>query len=259
MRKFLVILLAVLCVTIGGTTELSINAQSEQGQVPTWFKGVAGYWAEGKISQDDFIKAIQFLVTQKVITLPNEVPSANAQTTGTNQQVQTTQGPAGQQGSQGPKGDKGDTGSQGAPGPQGPTGPQGLVGPAGPIGLQGPVGPQGQAGSQGTAGQQGPPGDRQIVVTVRSVVQPSGQPTETDVPCNPGETLTGGGYMLGGAGYASDSTFSVYASINGPSSDGSKWIVLLNPNTAVYNANPQYTAYAIVQSWFPKTLPLFSF
>jgi hypothetical protein len=237
MRKFLAILLAVLCVTIGGTTELSINAQSEQGQVPTWFKGVAGYWAEGKISQDDFINAIQFLVTQKVITLPNAVPSANAQTTGTaNQQVQTNQqGPAGPQGPQGPKGDKGDTGPQGQPGPQGPAGPQG------PIGLAGSVGPQ------GAIGQQGPPGDRQIVVTIRSVSHSANQIGPTQVSCNSDEVLTGGGYN------ASPYRPTISVDQNGPSTDGKSWIVELQigPPTYPDGSVPQYTAYAMCAKLVP--------
>ncbi|MGI0073180.1 MAG: hypothetical protein ACREA3_05165 [Nitrosotalea sp.] len=141
--------------TITGGVFFSAHAQTEQGQVPTWFKGVAGYWAEGKISQGDFINAIQFLVSQKVITLPSEVPSANAQTTNqqsTGQTSSTTvQGPPGPQG---PKGDKGDTGPQGIAGPQGPAGPQGSKGDTGP---QGPVGPQGAVGPQGPIGPQGPP------------------------------------------------------------------------------------------------------
>ncbi len=232
-------ILAVI-LTITGGVFFSADAQVDQGQVPTWFKGVAGYWAEGKISQGEFISAIQFLVSQKVITLPSEVPSASAQT---NQQTTVQTSPTVNQGPQGPKGDKGDTGPQGIPGPQGPTGPQG---PAGPVGATGPVGPQGPTGPQG------PPGDRQIVVTVRSIVHPAGTPSETDVSCNPGEVLTGGGYLLGGVGYATGSTFSVMLGANGPSDDGSKWIVNFSASPqSGNNVVPQYTAYAMCAKLVP--------
>ncbi len=154
MRRFSILLLAVLFVTIGGTAGISINALTEQGSIPTWVKGVAGYWSEGKISEADFIQAIQFLVTQKIITLPNEIPSANAQTT-TNPQTSV------QVGATGPQGPKGDIGATGAVGQQGP---------------------------------QGFPGNKSFVVTIRSINHPANQVGATQVSCNNDEILTGGGY-----------------------------------------------------------------
>jgi predicted translin family RNA/ssDNA-binding protein len=37
--------------------------------IPSWVKGIAGWWAEGKISDDDFVSAIKFLVHQGIIKL----------------------------------------------------------------------------------------------------------------------------------------------------------------------------------------------
>ncbi len=37
--------------------------------IPAWVRGIAGWWAEGKISDDDFVTAIKFLVHQRIIKL----------------------------------------------------------------------------------------------------------------------------------------------------------------------------------------------
>ena len=37
--------------------------------IPGWVKGVAGWWAQGKISDDDFVSAIKFLVNQGIIKI----------------------------------------------------------------------------------------------------------------------------------------------------------------------------------------------
>ncbi len=37
--------------------------------IPGWVKGVAGWWAQGKISDDDFVSAIKFLVQQGIIKI----------------------------------------------------------------------------------------------------------------------------------------------------------------------------------------------
>jgi hypothetical protein len=219
MRRFSILLLAVLFVTIGGTAGISINALTEQGSIPTWVKGVAGYWSEGKISEADFIQAIQFLVTQKIITLPNEIPSANAQTT-TNPQTSV------QVGATGPQGPKGDIGATGAVGQQGPQGPKGDIGATGAVGQQGP---------------QGFPGNKSFVVTIRSINHPANQVGATQVSCNNDEILTGGGYN------ASPYRPTISVDQNGPSSDGKSWTVELQigPPTYPDGSVPQYTAYAM--------------
>lgn len=49
----------------------SISAQSKY-DIPSWVKGVAGYWSEGKITDSDFGEAVSFLIEQKIIkvTMP---------------------------------------------------------------------------------------------------------------------------------------------------------------------------------------------
>ena len=42
-------------------------AYSQNDTIPTWIKGVAGYWAEDKITDKEFIEALEFLIESNVI------------------------------------------------------------------------------------------------------------------------------------------------------------------------------------------------
>jgi len=57
-------------ITVGGII-LSISAQ--ESQIPAWVKGVANFWVEGNISDDEFGEAVTFLIEQKIIrvAMPN--------------------------------------------------------------------------------------------------------------------------------------------------------------------------------------------
>ena len=48
------------------------NAES----IPEWVKGVAGFWADGSISENEFLNAIKFLIEKDVIVIkPSETES----------------------------------------------------------------------------------------------------------------------------------------------------------------------------------------
>jgi hypothetical protein len=40
---------------------------SSSQKIPGWVKGIAGWWAEGKISDDEFVSAVKFLIHQGII------------------------------------------------------------------------------------------------------------------------------------------------------------------------------------------------
>lgn len=44
----------------------ALGAISSHG-IPSWVKGIAGWWAQGKISDDDFVSAVKFLVHSGII------------------------------------------------------------------------------------------------------------------------------------------------------------------------------------------------
>jgi len=45
------------------------GVMSSSHGIPAWVRGIAGWWAEGKISDGDFVTAIKFLVHQGIIKL----------------------------------------------------------------------------------------------------------------------------------------------------------------------------------------------
>ena len=47
----------------------TLIATVEQGKIPTWVRGVFGYWAEGKLSDQDLVNALEFLIKVGVISL----------------------------------------------------------------------------------------------------------------------------------------------------------------------------------------------
>ena len=50
-------------------SSVSIYAQS-QYDIPAWFKGVAGFWAEDKISDNEFGEGLSFLIDSGIIKVP---------------------------------------------------------------------------------------------------------------------------------------------------------------------------------------------
>ena len=58
-------------------TETTDTSQSNQ-QVPAWIKNTAGWWADDKISEDEFVNAIQYLIKGSIIQIPNQNDSLNS-------------------------------------------------------------------------------------------------------------------------------------------------------------------------------------
>ena len=63
---FLIPILAVLVLFSAG----SIHAQSELN-IPNWIKTTAGFWVDGAISDQEFVAALQFLINDGIITIPD--------------------------------------------------------------------------------------------------------------------------------------------------------------------------------------------
>ena len=83
MKKIL--LLTTSCLVCGIIIGLSFNASAQESQsIPSWVKKTAKFWVDGDVGDADFIKAIQWMVTNGIIVLPNNVsPNSNGQTTST--------------------------------------------------------------------------------------------------------------------------------------------------------------------------------
>jgi hypothetical protein len=75
----LVILSLTVGIVTGSVATLSLTAFAQEDMVPDWFRGVAGFWAEGKISTAEFLDAIVFLITEGLIVVPGYGPTAEAE------------------------------------------------------------------------------------------------------------------------------------------------------------------------------------
>ncbi len=48
---------------------LQITYGEEQTSIPEWVKGIASYWVDGNITDDEFAEAIEFLLENEIITI----------------------------------------------------------------------------------------------------------------------------------------------------------------------------------------------
>ena len=83
MKKILTISILTVILSI---SIISVSAQN-QYDIPSWVKGVAGFWADGKISDADFGEGLAFLIDNEIIQVPkiqelqdqvNQLQSENA-------------------------------------------------------------------------------------------------------------------------------------------------------------------------------------
>jgi len=63
------IIITIIAVLISSVTITSISAQS-QYEIPAWVKGIAGFWAEDKITDSEFGEGLVFLIDNDIIQVP---------------------------------------------------------------------------------------------------------------------------------------------------------------------------------------------
>lgn len=51
------------------------SVSAEESSLPNWLKDIARQWADGQMSDDDFIKALQWLVDQGLLIIPQPADS----------------------------------------------------------------------------------------------------------------------------------------------------------------------------------------
>ncbi|MBI3640663.1 MAG: hypothetical protein HY223_10210 [Thaumarchaeota archaeon] len=68
-RSLLVLIPIVVLFTSVGFLLGSINASAQQNSIPSWIKNTAKWWGDGQISDDEFLKAIQWLIDQKILVV----------------------------------------------------------------------------------------------------------------------------------------------------------------------------------------------
>lgn len=55
-------------------------SNAEEEIVPGWIQNVASFWSNGDVSDTEFVNAMEFLVEEGIMDLPNTVSAAEAQT-----------------------------------------------------------------------------------------------------------------------------------------------------------------------------------
>jgi len=63
-----IVVASVLLIGLG--IGLSINVSAEEGLIPSWIKTTAGFWVDNQISDSEFISALQFLVKERILVIP---------------------------------------------------------------------------------------------------------------------------------------------------------------------------------------------
>lgn len=69
---------------------LPVTQSSSAQSVPEWVKNNAGWWADGTISESEFVLAIQYLIAEGIITIPPAVVSSQPQSDGIPDWVKNT-------------------------------------------------------------------------------------------------------------------------------------------------------------------------
>jgi len=59
--------------SIGFILNLSEEASAEEQVIPSWIKLIAVWWGEDKISNEDFVNTLQYLVEKKILEVPSPV------------------------------------------------------------------------------------------------------------------------------------------------------------------------------------------
>ena len=87
MKPVIIIAISILII---GVSITSISAQS-QYEIPSWVKGVAGFWAEGKITDGEFGEGLSFLIDSEIIKVPlvQELQNENAQLKAENSELRS--------------------------------------------------------------------------------------------------------------------------------------------------------------------------
>jgi hypothetical protein len=75
MKKNYFKLIGITIFSLGLVFSFSSNVMAQQDSIPLWLKTSAVWWGEDKISDNDFVFALQFLIDEKILDIPEiEVP-----------------------------------------------------------------------------------------------------------------------------------------------------------------------------------------
>jgi len=62
-------IILILSFSLIGSGILVPNSSAQDAQIPGWIKNVAGWWASGDISENEFLTGIEYLINNNIILL----------------------------------------------------------------------------------------------------------------------------------------------------------------------------------------------
>ena len=62
-------IILILSFSLIGSGILVPNSSAQDAQIPGWIKNVAGWWASGDISENEFLTGIEYLINNNIISL----------------------------------------------------------------------------------------------------------------------------------------------------------------------------------------------
>ena len=78
MKKFPKKLSIIPIVAIVGILSLSMTASAVNSSIPDWVKNNAKWWSEGSINEADYMKSLEYLITQGIIQIPTPISKVTA-------------------------------------------------------------------------------------------------------------------------------------------------------------------------------------
>jgi len=78
MKKFSKKLSIIFTIAIIGILGFSLTASAANSSVPDWVKNNAKWWSEGSITETDYVKSLEFLITQGIIQIPIPITEVTA-------------------------------------------------------------------------------------------------------------------------------------------------------------------------------------
>ena len=64
-------IILILSFSLIGSGILVPDSSAQEAQIPGWIKNVAGWWASGDISENEFLTGIEYLINNNIISLPS--------------------------------------------------------------------------------------------------------------------------------------------------------------------------------------------
>jgi len=61
-------------------TAFSISVLADSSSIPVWVKNNAKWWSEGSISEGEYLKSLEYLITKGIINIPEQIVVTAAQT-----------------------------------------------------------------------------------------------------------------------------------------------------------------------------------